>query len=107
MLSDLEIDNDVEAKLFEEEYKHFCQLIWQDVTALIEFYLKVEHSSSMNINARLRQEQYIQQADKVYSFIISNQKSTNNDFSDLSASLLGRIHYQDHVKRYSWQQVSK
>ncbi|MFT6905886.1 MAG: hypothetical protein ACJAS1_002549 [Oleiphilaceae bacterium] len=100
MLVDLEVDNGVDVDFFKTEYINFCQLIWKDMISLINFYLMVESNSAIRINSRMKKSVYIKQADKVYCYVINNMKSPHSQFSDLASSLLGEIHYRDHVKNH-------
>jgi hypothetical protein len=101
MISDLELDNDVDTNLFMSEYSYFCDRIWQDVTGLIEFYLETLDNSNIKINVKLNKKKYVTQANKVFAYVLENRELEGSQFSDIAATLLGEIHYQIHVKRLS------
>tara|TARA_R110001583_G_scaffold194100_1_gene364271 strand:+ start:6668 stop:7090 length:423 start_codon:yes stop_codon:yes gene_type:complete len=99
MISDLEVDNDVDTNFFMSEYSYFCDRMWQDVTGLIEFYLETLDNSNIKINVKLNKNKYVTQANKVFTYVLANRKYESNQFSDKAATLLGEIHYQTHVKQ--------
>lgn len=98
MIFDLELDNDVDANFFMSECSYFCERIWQDVTGLIEFYLETVDKNNIKINVKLNKKKYVEQANKVFDYVLSNGNYKGRQFSHMAATLLGEIHYQRHVK---------
>jgi hypothetical protein len=99
LIESVSVDSGINLNLLMTEHQYYCQLIWKDVTALIEFFYAVERTKNIRINHKQSKIKYISQANKVYNYIIENTDHNNRKFSLLAASLLGEVHFQFHGLR--------